>query len=191
MLNLSDIWLSLRLRGSHLDKMGVDGDALGAVVIFVNTDKPVRKLKHVGPNNLQSLIFNRKQRSNLPERDDDELSVPGPLLDVVGHNRDVLELEGRVNLVHDVEGRGLVVMEREHQGEGGQGLLTSGKVGNVLPGLLGRSDTEHDALSEKVKAVHQLELGVATKSNHLIHLLQLPSDNSEAEVTDIVKMNGC
>ena len=36
---------------------------------------------------------------------------------------DVLEVQGRVNLVHDVEGRGLVVVESEHQGEGGQGIL--------------------------------------------------------------------
>ena len=39
------------MRGSLLDKMGVDGDTLGAVVSLVNTDKPVRKLKHVGSEN--------------------------------------------------------------------------------------------------------------------------------------------
>ena len=48
------------------------------------------------------------------ERDDDELCVPGPLLDVVGHDGDVLEVQGRVNLVHHVQRRWLVVMESKH-----------------------------------------------------------------------------
>ena len=52
-------------------------------------------------------------------------------------------------------------------------------VGDVLPRLLRRSDTEHDALSEGVQAVHQLELGVATQGDHLVHLLELTSDDSE------------
>ena len=42
------------MRSRLLDKMGIDGDALGAVVSLVNTDKPVRKLKHVGPEHLLS-----------------------------------------------------------------------------------------------------------------------------------------
>ena len=39
------------MRDSLLDKVGVDGDALGAVVSLVNTDQPVRELKHVRPTN--------------------------------------------------------------------------------------------------------------------------------------------
>lgn len=39
--------------------------------------------------------------------DDDELSVLGALLDVVGHNRHVLEVKGRIDLVHHVQRRRL------------------------------------------------------------------------------------
>ena len=93
--DLSDVWLGL-----NLDQVGVDGDALGGVVRLVDADQPVRQLEHVGP-----------------ERDDDELGVTSPLTDVVRHDAHVLEVQGRVNLVHDVEGRGFVVMKSKHQGE--------------------------------------------------------------------------
>ena len=43
----------------------------------------------------------------------------GSLLDVVGHDGDVFEVQSSVDLVHDVEGGGLVVMEGKDQGQGG------------------------------------------------------------------------
>ena len=64
-------------------------------------------------------------RSFRPKGDDDELSVPSSLLDVVGHDWDVLEIQGGVDLIHDVERGGLVVVEGEHQGQWGQGLLST------------------------------------------------------------------
>lgn len=59
-------------------------------------------------------------------------------LDVVGHDGHVLEVQGGVNLVHHIEGRGLVVVQGKDQGEGGEGLLPAGQVCDVLPRLLGR-----------------------------------------------------
>lgn len=42
--------------------------------------------------------------------DNDELCVLRSLLDVVGNNGHVLEVEGSINLVHDIQRSGLVVM---------------------------------------------------------------------------------
>ena len=48
-----------------------------------------------------------------PQADDDELSILGPLLDVIGNNGDVLEVQGGINLVHDVERSGLKLQSVE------------------------------------------------------------------------------
>ncbi len=42
--------------------------------------------------------------SHEPEADDDELGILGSLFYVVGHDRDVFEVQGSVNLVHHVQG---------------------------------------------------------------------------------------
>ena len=57
-------------------------------------------------------------------------------LDVIGDDRDVLEVQSCINLVHDVEGRGLVVVEGEDQRQGAQCLLPSRQVRDLLPGFL-------------------------------------------------------
>ena len=106
--------------------------------------------------------YNSNVNLNLPQGDDDELSVLGSLFDVVGHNGNVLEVQGSVNLVHDVERCWLVVMESEDQGERGESLLSSREIGDVLPGLLGRPHTEHYSFSEWIETVHQLELSVSS-----------------------------
>ena len=80
---LGQVWLGV---GLGLNKVRVDGYTLGAVVGLVNTDQAVSQLKHVRP-----------------EGDDDELGIPGPLLNVVCHYGDILEIQGSVNLVHHVE----------------------------------------------------------------------------------------
>ena len=61
--DLRDIGRSLGLGDSLLDKMGVDGDALGAVVSLVNTDQSVRELKHVRPTN--KVCFEKCRREDL------------------------------------------------------------------------------------------------------------------------------
>jgi len=45
-----------------------------------------------------------------------------PYLNVVGDNRDVAEVQRGVDLVHDVEWRGLVVVQREDERQRAQGL---------------------------------------------------------------------
>ena len=49
------------MRDSLLDKVGVDGDALGAVVSLVDADQSVRELKHVRPKRFHSKM-NRRDR---------------------------------------------------------------------------------------------------------------------------------
>lgn len=60
-------------------------------------------------------------------------------VDVRGHDGDVLEVQRGVDLVHEVERRGLVVVQGEHQCQRAERLLSSGKVEDLLPALLGRS----------------------------------------------------
>jgi hypothetical protein len=52
-------------------------------------------------------LVSQQELNTVPETDDDELSVLGPLLDVVGHDGHVLEVQGCVNLVHHVQRRRL------------------------------------------------------------------------------------
>ena len=87
--------------------------------------------------------------------------------------------EGGVDLVHDVERRRLVVVEREDEGERAEGLLAAAEVGDALPRLLGRPHAEDDALGEGVERVDELELGVAAERDHLVHLLELAGDDDE------------
>jgi len=89
---------------------------------LVDAHQAIGQLEHVGPQGY-----------------DYELRVLGPLLDIVGHDGDVLEVEGGVDLVHDVEWGGFVVVEGEDESQGGQGLLATGQVADVLPRLFGRS----------------------------------------------------
>ena len=58
-----------------------------------------------------------------PQGYDYELRVLSSLLDVVGHDGDVLEVQGGVDLVHDVEWGGFVVVESKYERQRGQGLL--------------------------------------------------------------------
>ena len=46
-------------------------------------------------------------------------------INVTGHDGDVLEIQSGVDLVHEVERRGFVVVQREHQSQGAEGLLSS------------------------------------------------------------------
>ena len=76
---------------------GVDDGDLGGVVSLEDADQAIGILEHVRP-----------------EGDDDELRVAGPLLEVAGHDGDVLEVQRCVDLIHDVEGSRLVVVESEN-----------------------------------------------------------------------------
>ena len=102
-----------------------------------------------------------------PQGYDYELRVLGPLLDIVGHDGDVLEVEGGVDLVHDVEWGGFVVVEGEDESQGGQGLLATRQVADVLPRLLGRSNLQWWP-SDKLK-INNLNSQIAMAMND--HLL--------------------
>ena len=46
-------------------------------------------------------------------------------INVTGHDGDVLEIERSIDLVHEVEGGGFVVVQSEHQRQRAEGLLSS------------------------------------------------------------------
>ena len=146
-----------------LDGGRIDGDGLGAVVCLVDADQPVSQFEHVGT-----------------QRDDDELGVAGALLDVVAYDGHVLEVQGGVDLVHDVQRRRFVVVQGEDQRQRRERLLATGQVGYVLPRLLGRADAEDDAFAEGVQRVDQLQLGVAAQRDHLVEFLQFGGDEGES-----------
>ncbi|RUS83430.1 hypothetical protein EGW08_008802, partial [Elysia chlorotica] len=75
----------------------VQRDRLGAVVRLVDPDQTVGQFEHV-----------------VPQRDNDELSILLSHLDVVGYDGNILEVEGGIDLVHDVERGGLVVVQGKH-----------------------------------------------------------------------------
>ena len=80
--------------------------------------------------------------------------IPGfPYLNIMTDDGDVLEVQGGVNLVHDVERRRLVVMQGEDEGEGGKRLLAAAQIRYLFPSLLGRSDAEANALGEWVERI--------------------------------------
>jgi hypothetical protein len=112
-------------------------------------------------------------------------------LDVVGDDGHVLEVEGRVDLVHDVEGRGLVVVEREDERERRERLLSARQVRDVLPALLGGPDAEDDALREGVEAINKLKLGIAAESDHLVHLLEAEGDDTAFGAEGNGEVCGC
>lgn len=49
----------------------------------------------------------------------------GTYIDVKCHDGDVFEVEGGVDLVHEIQRGGFVVVQGKHQGQGAQGLLPS------------------------------------------------------------------
>jgi len=75
----------------------VDSDGFGGVVCLVDADKPVGELEHVRP-----------------QWYDDKLGIAGSLLDVVCNDRNVLEVQSGVDLVHDVQRRRFIVVNSKH-----------------------------------------------------------------------------
>lgn len=113
----------------------LDRHRLGHVIDFVNTNQSGRELEHV-----------------ISQRNDNELGVLSAFFDVGGYDGDLFqfscvlifsrfgvrssyisEIQGSINLIHDIQRRRLIVMQREHQGQTTQRLLTTRKIGDVLP----------------------------------------------------------
>ena len=128
----------------------IDGDGLCTIVRLVNPHETICQLKHVAS-----------------QWNDDKLGVFSAFLDVVGHDGDVLEVQGSVDLVHHVERGGLVVVESKDQGQRRESFLAAWQVGNVFPGLFRGPHAKHDALREGVQRVHKLQLRVAAQRDHL------------------------
>jgi hypothetical protein len=102
--------------------LGYHHHSLCSLLCLVDTYQVVRKLKHV-----------------VTQTDDQELALERALFDVSSEHLYVLVVKGCVNLVHEVERRGLVLMKGEDKAEGDQGLLTTREVLNLLPHLPRRS----------------------------------------------------
>jgi hypothetical protein len=62
------------------------------------------EFEHVVPvQNLGEHVRGETVRSHVPKGDDDELGVLSPVFNVIGNNRDVSEVQGSVNFVHEVK----------------------------------------------------------------------------------------
>ena len=59
----------------------------------------------------------------------------------------IFVVHSSVNLVHEVERHGLVVVQGEHQSQRAQCLLFSAQVGNILPALFQRTHTKNKTTS--------------------------------------------
>lgn len=46
-------------------------------------------------------------------------------IDVTGNDRDVLEIQSSIYLVHEIERCGLIVVQRKYQSQGAEGLFSS------------------------------------------------------------------
>mmetsp|Transcript_34070 Transcript_34070/g.98150 ORF Transcript_34070/g.98150 Transcript_34070/m.98150 type:complete len:210 (-) Transcript_34070:472-1101(-) len=90
------------------------------------------------------------------QTDDQKLSRTRLHLDVFGDARDVGLVEGGVDLVHEVDGGRLVVVQRKDKRQGAERLLATGEVLYRLPRLLVRPYAEVDALLEGVIRHHWL-----------------------------------
>ncbi len=81
---------------------GVDRDGVSAVVRLVDSNKSV-----IGVNTFT-------YGNVIAERDHDELGILRPLLDVMGDDADVPEVQSGIDLIHHIERGRFVVMQREH-----------------------------------------------------------------------------
>lgn len=113
----------------------VDPERVGDVPDFVDTDQTLALFVHV-----------------FPQGDDDMLDLL-LLLDVLGQVRDVLVVQGSVDLVHKVKRELLYLLTRKYQRQRGQCLFPTGQKMNALPGLVEGSDKELKPL----KGVHGVE----------------------------------
>ena len=128
-----------------------------------------------------------------PQGYDYELRVLSSLLDVVGHDGDVLEVQGGVDLVHDVEWGGFVVVEGKDESQGGQGLLATRQVADVLPRLLGGSHLQRWLSDDKSfnlkKQIAMVRSMIIYSTSYSIKILNyntektMPSENGSKEST--------
>ena len=66
---------------------------------------------------------------------------------------DIFEVERGIDLVHDVKGRGFVMMQREDERERGERLFSAAQIRDFLPRFLRWADAEADAFRERVEGI--------------------------------------
>ena len=90
--------------------------------------------------------------------------VLGPrlFLDVLSQEGCVLVVQGRVDLVHEVEGEFFDLLASEDEGERGEGLLPSRQQVDSLPGFVDRPDRKLHSL-EGVHGVKEVQLSFAAR----------------------------
>ena len=98
--------------------------------------------------------------------DDDELRLPRQAPHVPGVPGDVHVVQGRLNLVHDAEGRGVDLQDGEVQGDGHKGLLSAGQQGDGFQSFPRRLGLDLNAAVQDVLRVLQLQLGLSA-AEHL------------------------
>lgn len=96
-------------------------------------------------------------------------------VDVTGDDGDILEVQRGVDLVHEVERRGLVVVQREHQCQGAERLLSSGQVEDLLPALLRRAHAVGGGPDPSERT--HTKGGVAQRIGGSCYLNMMPSEN--------------
>ena len=75
---------------------------------LVYADKPMTELEHVVPVSVSATILDSMNvQVALPKGDDDELRVFRTVLNVVSYDGNVPEVKCCIDLIHEVEGRGL------------------------------------------------------------------------------------
>ena len=62
------------------------------------------------------------RESDVPKGDDDELRILRAILDIVRDDRDIAEVQGSIDLVHEVQRSGFVDVQREDERERAQSL---------------------------------------------------------------------
>ena len=92
----------------------------------------------------------------------------------------ISEIQCSVNLVHDVQWRRLVVVQRKHECERTQRLFATGEVGDISPALFRWHDAKGNAFAEGIQTVDKLQLCVSAHGDHLVHLLEAQRDGGEA-----------
>ena len=80
------------------------------------------------------------------------------LVDVVCNLGDVGVVEGGVDLVEDEEGRGLVAVDGEEEGEGGHCFFAAGEVLHVAEALEGGHGVVFDAVEVGLVAIFHVEV---------------------------------
>jgi len=75
----------------------VDGHRLCCIVCLVDSDQAVCQLKHV-----------------VAQGYNDKLSIFGSFLNVVGDNRDILEVQGSIDFIHHIQRSRLEVVQSKH-----------------------------------------------------------------------------